>query len=186
MVRSTWISAASAGLALALLLTACSSNQKASNRNFTLGLNEYYAAHDDCLYRSALRFPYEVSVSEQGGARAKEMDALTAAGLLQRTEEKSIHVRRYSLTPYAMARANARFCYGHRQVTAIDSFTPPAAVNGQRTSQVVYEYKMMDVPGWAQSEQMRAAFPALAKTTASQTQDKAQMVLTAAGWRVPE
>ena len=186
MVRSTSIPAAgAAALTLALLLTACNSNMKPNNKNFTAGLNEYYAAHDDCLYPSALRFPYEVSANEQSTATAKGLEALTTAGLLERTEEKSIHVRRYSLTPYAKTRANARFCYGHRQVTGIDSFTPPAVVNGQHTSQVVYEYKMMDVPGWAQSDQMRAAFPVLANTT-GQTKGTAQLILTAAGWRVPE
>ena len=186
MGRSTWIFAAPAGLALALLLTACTSNMTANRENFTRGLNLYYTEHNDCLYPSALRFPYEVSANDEANAIAKGLEALTTAGLLARTEEKTIRVKRYSLTPYARSRANARFCYGHRQVTGIDSFTPPAAVNGQRVSQVAYQYKMMDVPGWAQSDQMRAAFPVLAKTAASQTSGTAQLVLTAAGWRVPE
>jgi hypothetical protein len=71
-------------------------------------------------------------------------------------------------------------------VTSIDSFTPPAPVNGQQTTQVSYHYKMRDIPGWADSDAMRKAFPVLAKTTAPDAQDQKTVVLTMNGWRVPE
>jgi hypothetical protein len=71
-------------------------------------------------------------------------------------------------------------------VTSIDSFTPPAAVDGQQTTQVSYHYKMRDVPGWADSDAMRKAFPALAKATAPDAQGQTTVVLTMNGWRVPE
>jgi hypothetical protein len=71
-------------------------------------------------------------------------------------------------------------------VTSIDSFTPPAMVNGQQTTQVNYHYKMMDVPGWADSDSMRKTFPALAKSTAPDAQDHATLVLSQSGWHVPE
>jgi hypothetical protein len=186
MVRSKWVSRAAGGLTLALSLTACNSYKAASPENFTRAINAYYAENDDCLYPSALHFPYEVQAHELSPGQVKALDALTTAGLLKRGEEKDIQVKRYSLTPYGSSRVTGRFCYGHRQVTSIDSSTPPATVNGQQTTQVTYHYKMMDLPGWAQSDDMRATFPALAKDTADQPQDTVRLVLTVNGWRVPE
>ena len=83
-------------------------------------------------------------------------------------------------------RVPARFCYGHRVITSIDSFTPPAPVDGQQTTQVSYHYKMMDVPGWADSDTIRKAFPAFAKAAAPDAQGQTKVVLTMNGWRVPE
>jgi hypothetical protein len=186
MSRSQAISRVTASLILTLLLTACDAYKAPNRENFTQAINSYYAEHNDCLYPSALRFPYELSAHDQPGAMAKALDALTAAGLLQRTEEKTIQVKRYSLTAYATRRVDGRFCYGHREVTSVDSFTPPATVNGRQTTQVSYRYRMMDVPGWAQSDDMRATFPALAKNTADQAQATARLILTVNGWRMPE
>ena len=100
-------------------------------------------------------------------------------------EDRDIHVKRYELTTFGK-RVPPRFCYGHRVVTSIDSFTPPAPVDGQQTTQVSYHYKMRDIPGWADSDSMRKAFPVLAKTTAPDAQDTKGVVLTMNGWRVPE
>ena len=83
--------------------------------------------------------------------KKKGLDALADAGLLKSLEDRDIHVKRYELTTYGK-RVPPRFCYGHRVVTSIDGFTPPATVNGQQTTQVNYHYKMMDVPGWADSD----------------------------------
>lgn len=186
MRRSTTVQKAVASVTLTLLITACNSLKKPTKENFTRGLNEYFSAHDDCLYPGGLRFPYEVSVKGDSAATAKGLDALVGAGLLQREEEKAIQVKRYVMSTFATKHASPKFCYGHREVTSIDSFTPPANVNGQQSTQVEYHYKMMDVPGWAQSDQMLAAFPALAKSTQGQPQDTARMVLTVNGWQVPE
>ena len=71
-------------------------------------------------------------------------------------------------------------------MTSIDSFTPPAPVDGQQTTQVSYHYKMRDIPGWADSDSMRKAFPVLAETTGPRAQDTKGVVLTMNGWRVPE
>ena len=76
-------------------------------------------------------------------------------------------------------------CYGHRVVTSIDGFTPPAAVDGQQTTKVDYHYKMMDVPGWSDSDAIRKAFPTFAKATSGNVQDQATLVLTVNGWRFP-
>ena len=180
------IFATAAVLALGGMLAACTSYKAANEKNFTGALNGYFAAHDDCLFPDAIRFPYQISTKDTANGLSKGLDALTNAGLLRRTEEELIHVKRYTFTPYASGRVTGRFCYGHRAVTGIDSFTPPALVEGQQTTKVTYQYKMMDVPGWAQSKEMLATFPAIAKSTGDHPQDTATLVLTINGWRVPE
>ena len=186
MVRPPTIYRATTVLALGLLLAACNGFKTANAKNFDTTLNYYYSNHDDCLFPSAIQFPYEAStVSGDMDSHKKALDALADAGLLRSLEDRDIHVKRYELTTFGK-RIPPRFCYGHRVVTSIDSFTPPAAVSGQQTTQVSYHYRMMDVPAWTDSDEIRKAFPAFAKSTAGDAQDQATLVLTQNGWRVPE
>src|SRR5579862_7124951 len=146
-MKSTTRKTISAILPSIILLTAgCSSKTKPTDQNFMAGLNAYYASHSDCLFSSALRFPYEVSPGPTAKQEKQRMDALMNAGLMKVTEDKSIHVDVYALTA-AGERAGGRFCYGHRQVTGIDSFTPPVKnASGMLESHVTYRYTIMDVP----------------------------------------
>ena len=105
--------------------------------------------------------------------------------MLERTQEKGIQVKRYSLAPYATNHLDPRFCYGHRVITSIDSFTPPSGPHGQQTSQVSYHYKVVDLAGWTKSKPMLAAFPALEGPT-GEPRDTTTLLLTVNGWRVPE
>jgi hypothetical protein len=186
MARQRWINRTGNSLMLGLLLAGCSGFKDATPKNFTGALNAYYSNHDDCLFPSSLRFPYEAStISAQKDPNMKGLDALETAGLLKSLEDRDIHVKRYELTTFGK-RVPPRFCYGHRVVTSIDSFTPPAVVNGQPTTQVSYHYKMMDVPGWADSDQMRKTFPAFAKASSADAQDRTTLALYQNGWHVPE
>jgi hypothetical protein len=186
MARQTWIYRAGTALTLGLVLAGCNGYKAATPQNFTRALNAYYGNNDNCLFPSAIRFPYEASTtSGDTDPRKKGLDALVDAGLLKSLEDRDIHVKRYQLTTYG-SHIPPRFCYGHRVVTSIDGSTPPAVVNGQQTTQVDYHYKMMDVPGWADSDEIRKAFPAFAKATSGNAQDRATLVLTMNGWRVPE
>src|SRR5580698_445760 len=175
---------ASIGSIVLLLAGGCSSKTKPTNEYFMAGLNTYYATHDDCLFPSALRFPYEVSPGENAKEDKKRMDALTDADLMKREEDKSIHVDVYSLTA-AGTRAGGRFCYGHREVTSIDSFTPPAKNNGFLETHVTYHYKMMDVPVWAKTEQMQKAFPEMAKAFSGDAIGENTLANAGVGWQVP-
>ena len=186
MARQKWIDRTGTALALGLILTGCNGFKKPTPKNFTGALNAYFSNHDDCLFESSLRFPYEAGTSAgDKDSKIKSLDALEGAGLLKSLEDRDIHVKRYELTTYGK-RVPPRFCYGHRVVTTIDGFTPPAVVDGQSTSQVSYHYKMMDIPGWADSDAMRKAFPALAKASSPDAQGRTAVVLTMNGWRVPE
>ena len=166
-------------------VTGCSNFKEPNEKNFKTALNAYYSAHDDCLFTNTLRFPYETSRSDESGAGSKGMDALTASNLMKRTEGKLIGVNRYVLTP-AGERAGGRFCYGHREVIAVPSFTPPATANGPQTTTVTYRYVMRDLPLWANTDAMRAAFPTLAKSTSADPQGTAKLVLTINGWEMAD
>ena len=182
MARPLWMcSVALVGLALA----GCQGYKAETPKNFTAALNAYYSNHDDCLFKTSLRFPYEASTAAgQRDPNLKSLDALEAAGLLRSLEDRDIHVKRYEQTTYGK-RVSPAFCYGHRVVTSIDSTTPTSPVDGMKAIQVTYHYKMMDVPGWANSDQIRSAFPAFAKATSSDAQGQTTVVLTQVGWRVP-
>src|SRR5215470_2242922 len=170
---------------IALLVAGCSSKTKPTEQNFMAGLNAYYSNHNDCLFPSALRFPYEVSPGPNAKRDKQRMDALMNAGLMKRTEDRSIHVDVYALTP-AGERAGGRFCYGHRQVTTIDSFTPPAkGASGFLESHVTYHYKLMDVPVWVKTDEMQKAFPEMAKAISGESVGENTLANAGVGWQIP-
>jgi hypothetical protein len=170
--------------ALAALLlapvSACNSGTKATPENFTKTINSYFLDHPDCLLAN-IHFPYETSDKDS----TKQMDTLVKANMLAKSEEMSIHASRYTPTD-AGARYAPRFCFGHREVTNIDSFTPPAVSNGYNHTTVIYHYEMKEVPVWAKSPDVIAAFPALAQATSGQASGKIVLGETPAGWQVPE
>jgi hypothetical protein len=166
------------------LVGGCSSSLKEPNeKNFMAALNAYYSTRDECLFPDTLRFPYETARSDQSPRGTKGMDALTASDLMKREEGKLVGVNRYILTP-AGERAGGRFCYGHREITAVPSFTPPETVGSMPATTVTYRYVMRDLPMWAKTDQMRAAFPELAQSTSADPQATAKLVLTANGWKL--
>lgn len=170
----------------AMVISGCSSSKtKATPENFHAALDSYFANRYECLFASAPHFPYEVSPSPNAKAEQKRMDALMDAALVKREADKSIHVYIYSLTP-AGERATSRFCYGHRQITSIDSFTPPAKTNGFLETQVSYHYTVTEVPVWAKTKEVQDAFPDLAKALAGTATGQTTLANAGAGWQVPE
>lgn len=159
----------------------CHSKSAATPENFIKGLNAHFAEHPDCLFTPAPRFPYETS----DAAERKQFDSLVDSKLLTVQQETALHVSRYTVSDYG-TRYAPRFCYGHRVVTAIDSSTPPAQANGFTETTVHYRYTMQDVPVWAKSEKVDAAFPKLAKALAGESSDTATLAGTMVGWQVPD
>src|SRR5579871_4688756 len=109
---------------LLLPLAACDSKSKATPENFIAGLNAHFTDHPDCLFPAPPIFPYETT----DPVMTKQLDSLVDAQLLKSTSERDLHETRYTTTD-AGARVAPRFCYGHRNVTAIDSSTPPVPTN---------------------------------------------------------
>ena len=175
----------SAGCALFVLLFGCSSANKPTSENFIKALNANYENHYDCLFPQGKRFPFEVASGSDSKQDQKQMDALTDAGLLTRENDPTVHVERYSLNTVGQRYA-PRFCYGHREVTSIVNFTPPGPRNGFTETTVTYHYTMRDVPVWAKSASMKAAFPDLAKSLGPSPSGQATLASAGAGWQVPE
>lgn len=167
--------------AVLTIVAGCNSKTTANNANFTQALNAYFMNHPECLFPDAPHFPYEATTREE----MREMDGLVSAKLLIVLKAPTMHMNRYSVTP-AGARAAPRFCYGYRAVASIDSFTPPAKANGFIESQVTYHYSIKDVPVWADTQQVRSAFPAMAKAIGTQSSAKITLAQTMVGWQVPE
>jgi hypothetical protein len=167
-----------------LLIIGCGTDTKPTNAKLEKGLNAYFETHNECLFPTPIKFPYEVSPGANAKEEAQRMNALTKAGLLERQSGAAIHVERYTLTPLG-ERQKGRFCYGHRQVAGIDEFTPPMKQNGFLETRVKYHAAMMDVPVWAKTDEMRAAFPQMATAISGPQPGEITMQNAGAGWRVP-
>ncbi len=167
-------------LTLALLPIACDTKAKPTPENYLHTLNAYFSDRSECLLPDG-RFPFETS----DPAEAKRMDTLVAAQLLTVTHEPAIHVSRY--VPTTLGEKSApHFCYGHRNVTTIDSSTPLTPANGFNETQVTYHYSMKDVPIWAKTPSVQAAFPDMGAKTTGSTEDKATLAQTRVGFQVPD
>src|ERR1700733_13305802 len=111
--------------AFVVLTSGCNSGKSAPTpANFAQAINNHFLDHSDCLF-SDTRFPFETSDPE----KTKQMDTLLKSLLLDKSFESSVRVTRHTVTP-AGTRYAPRFCYGHRQVTSIDSSTPIAVNDG--------------------------------------------------------
>jgi hypothetical protein len=168
------------------MVAGCAPDTKPTNAKLEKVLNTYFENRNECLFPAGLKFPFEVSPGTAAKEEKKEMDALTAAGLLKEEDAPAIHVERYTLTPLGL-RVAPRFCYGHRVVKSIDSFTPPAKqANGFVETTASYHYTMMEVPVWAKTDEMKAVFPKMASSISDNASDQQTLATVGAGWQVPE
>jgi hypothetical protein len=151
-----------------------------TSANFIQALNKHFLERADCLFTDT-RFPYETTDHD----KTKQMDTLVKVLLLDKSEEMSIHASRYTTTATG-ARFAPRFCYGHREITSIDSSTPPAIANGFNETTVTYHYSMKEVPVWARTPEVQAAFPDMAIAISGQATGKAILAQTPVGWQVPD
>jgi hypothetical protein len=174
-----------AGLLSALFLGGCHKKQtEASNENFKRAINAYFYEHrDECLFKTPVRFPDEVKVGEK--QEMKDMDAFSKAGLLKRTEDGAFQLVRYDMTPLG-ERAGGRFCFGHRDVITVDSFTPLRIEGGRKASDVTYHYRIVDAPVWAKDPILTKQFPELARKMSGNAEGKTTVMSAYEGWEVPD
>jgi len=162
---------------------------------FKSALNSYYAKQQACLFAAPVKFPAQADTSKDEETKAD--DALTDAGLLTRKREEkkrfligSKQVNDYDLsdqgrgswTPDPSQPGYGNFCYGHPEVSAIDS-SSTADDAGTRYN-VTYHYAVSSPPGWANSAEMKNAFPKLAADTSNQEVATAALVKSEKGWLV--
>jgi hypothetical protein len=172
---------ASAAVGLLCLLTGCNTKNKATPQNFTRTINTYFLDRSECLFPN-IRFPYATSDAEE----TKQMNSLVRSRLLESSYESAVKTTRYTVSRTG-ERFAPRFCYGHREVTSIDHFTPPEkGPSGFPETVVEYHYALKDVPVWAQSSDIAGAFPKMAEATTKDGSDKISLAQTLAGWQVPE
>jgi len=163
------------------LVTGCNSKMKPTPDNFTQAINAYFLDRSECLF-SNVRFPYATS----DATVTKQMNTLVKSHLLDASYESSVKTTRYTVTTTG-ARFAPRFCYGHRKVTAIDNFTQPQkGPSGFPESHIDYHYTLQDIPVWAQSPDIAAAFPEMAQVTTHGGSSQITLAQTLAGWQIPE
>jgi hypothetical protein len=172
------------GLACAgLVMAGCSSELKPTNEKLEQGLSQYFDGHNECLFPSGRRFPYEVTPGPGSKADKKQMDALKDAGLMKEEDDFETHVSRYTLTP-AGERAAPRFCYGHKSVSSVDGFTPPVKEGNVLQTTVTYHATMKDIPVWVRTDEMEAAFPQMAADVSGPQPGQIVMGTAGVGWSV--
>lgn len=183
-----------AGLALCFAAAGCRKNAVDPSA-FKSALNTYYSAKTVCVWSVAAKFPAQADTNNED--QTKGFDALTDAGMLVRTPQEkkrfligSKQVNDYDLSDKGRSTWTAdpaqpgygNFCFGHREVTSIDSFTPPDSDAAQYT--VNYHYGVTSVPDWANTAEMKTAFPRIAALTSGQQAGSATLVKSSNGWQV--
>ena len=162
---------------------------------FKSAINDYYRGKQVCIWSDPVKFPAQADTSND--EQTKGFDALTDAGMLTRTsaEKKRIligskQVNDYDLsdkgrstwTPDPSQPGYGNFCFGQREVTTVDSYTPPDTSATQYS--VSYHYAVSGLSDWANSAEMKTAFPKLAAETSGQQTAAATLVKSSNGWQV--
>jgi hypothetical protein len=187
------------GLAMCCaILTAagCRRTNSVDKGAFKSAINGYLSVHQECVWPEPRKFPAQVDTSND--EQTTGYDALTDAGFLVRksAEKKrfligSKQVNDYDLSEKGRSAWTAdqsqpgygNFCYGHREVTTIDSFTP--SDNPDATQFVVnYHYDVAGVPAWASTVEMKTAFAKIASDTSGQQTGTATLAKSSSGWQV--
>ena len=180
-----------------LLLTAGCNTAANNDLNYKTAINDYYKASPVCIWPQSKKLPAQETTSDD--SKTAGYDALTQAGLLTRTTaEKKVfivaskQVNNYDLsdkgrstwTPDSSQPGYGNFCYGTREVTSIDNSTPGTASGGAKTVAVNYHYKISNVAGWADSQEMKTAFPGIDTSLGSNPSDTATLVQNGDHWTV--
>ena len=181
MKKTTPIAAFVLSLAFcALFLGGCKKATDPTPENYLNTINAYLPDHPDCLLDSSVTFPYETG----DAAHIKQMNTLVTSQVLYVSSEPLMHVSRYTLTATGTA-AGPHLCFGYRTATAIVSNTTPALANGFTETAVTYKYMLHDMPMWAKSADVMAAFPTLAHEASGDATDTITLALDRVGWSVP-
>jgi hypothetical protein len=150
------------------------------------------------LWSEPKRFPVQAATSDE--TKTQGYDALTDVGLLTRTTaEKKVfiigskQVNNYDISPDKgrpswtadpSQPGYGNFCYGHGVVTSVDNASLSTNSAGLKTAQVNYHYKIEDVPTWADSPEIKTAFPSVGSATAVGQAGIATLLMNGANWQV--
>jgi hypothetical protein len=185
----------SIALGLASLIATGCNNGSSTDMSYRAAINDHFKAYPLCIWSQAKKFPVQAATSDD--AKTEGYDALTQEGLLVRTTtEKKVFIiaskqvnnydlsdkGRTSWTPDSSQPGYGNFCYGNREVTSIDNSTLGTNGEGAKTVAVSYHYKIANVASWANSAEMKTAYPSLASSLAENPSDNATLVMTGDHW----
>ncbi len=163
---------------------------------FKSTLDNYYSTRQECLWPAAVKFPAQADTSDD--AETQGFDALTDAGLLTRkaVEKKRFLVGSKQVNDYDLSAQGrtvwtadpsqpgyGNFCYGHPTVTTVDAFTPSTTTSTAEQYNVNYHYSITNLPTWANTTEMKTAFPKLSADT-GQRAATATLAKSNDGWQV--
>jgi hypothetical protein len=179
---------------LSLFSIGCN-NGTNTDMSYKAAINDHFKANPVCIWSQPKKFPVQAATSDD--ARTEGYDALTQEGLLTRTTgEKKVliiaskQVNNYDLsdkgrtswTPDSSQPGYGNFCYGNRDVTSIDNSTLGTNGDGTKTVAVSYHYQIANVAGWANSPEMKTAYPAMGSALATNPSDNATLIMNGDHW----
>jgi hypothetical protein len=182
-------------LSIFTLLTAGCNNGSNTDLSYKAAINDHFKAFPACIWSQPKKFPVQAATADD--SKTEGYDALTQEGLLTRsTAEKKVliiaskQVNNYDLsdkgrtswTPDSSQPGYGNFCYGNREVTSIDNSTLGTDGAGAKTVDVTYHYKIANLASWANSEEMKTAYPSIASALGSNSSDRATLVMTGDLW----
>ncbi|MBO2892820.1 MULTISPECIES: hypothetical protein [Pseudomonas] len=189
-------------LALLATLAGCSNSEETSEASFQKAAQAYLdTQYPHCFVISS--FPTRTQDFDVHGTN-KALHALAQVGVVSEKEISRTEVPArlwqaartdiyyaYDLTDEGRKyyKANNGLCFGKAQVTAIEQFSEPSEVTGQKMSNVTYAYKITGLPAWARDDGVKASIAELGKAVASNDaplKETRAMVLTSQGWRLQE
>ena len=188
-------------IALALLLTglvtwATGCKKQVDQAEFKSAINKSFDGRHECVWPEPIKLPVQADTSSD--EKTLDYDALTDAGLFIRSSEEkkrflvgSKQVNNYDLSdkgrPAWTADPNqpgyGNFCFGHFNVTAIDSATPNDPSNPTQYT-VNYRYEVEGIPDWANTPESMRAFPKIAAAASIQSATATLVPGTNGGWAV--
>ncbi|WPX88694.1 hypothetical protein [Pseudomonas asiatica] len=189
-------------LALLATLAGCSNSEETSEASFQKAAQAYLdTQYPHCFVISS--FPTKTQDFDVHGTN-KALHALAQVGVVSEKEISRTEVPArlwqaartdiyyaYDLTDEGRKyyKADNGLCFGKAQVTAIEQFSEPSEVTGQKMSNVTYAYKITGLPAWAGDDGVKASIAELGKAVASNDaplKETRAMVLTSQGWRLQE
>ncbi len=186
-------------IALALALTglfalATGCKKQVDTAPFKSAINQSFAGRHECLWPESIKLPAQLDPSKD--ERVRDYDALTDAGLFIRESDEKKHPRapsttinKYDLsdkghsswTPDPGRPGYGNFCFGHFNVTAIETATPNDPPNPTQYT-VKYRYEVEGIPEWARTPESMRAFRKIAADTSIQEATATLVKGSDGGW----
>ncbi len=163
---------------------------------FISAINKSYVGHHECVWPEPIKLPVRADISKDENVRV--YNALSDAGLLmhglaetERSATGAKQIMKYELSDKGHAAWIAdpkqpgygNFCFGHFNVTTIDSATPDDPSNPTRYT-VTYQYEVEGVPDWARTPESMRTFPKIAADTSIQSATTTLEKAVDGGWVV--